>query len=155
MTIRFLQQSDLPAISRILDDTGLFPIEALDEMITPFLSEQTANERWFVYDDAELGVVALGYCRLERFTEGTWNLLAIGVHTHLQGQGIGSALIKHIERSLSQERLLLVETSSHAEFAKTRAFYVKCGYELVATIPDYWATGDDKQIFSRRLGEHA
>ena len=149
--IRFPKRLDLPAISVILNDTGLFPSEALDEMITPFLSGQTSDEQWFVYDGPKLGVAAFGYCRLEPFTSSTWNLLAIGVRSHLQGQGIGAALMKRIEQALSNERLLLVETSSLAEFAKARAFYVKCGYELVATIPGYWAKGEDKVIFSKRL----
>ena len=35
--------------------------------------------------------------------------------------------------------------------AATRAFYERVGYSLVATIPEYWAAGDDKVIFRQLL----
>lgn len=151
MPIRFPVQSDLPAISCIIEETELFPSELLGGMIAPFLNKQTVDEQWFVYDDEELGVAAVAYCREEPFTDGTWNLLAIGVRARLQGRGIGAALVKHVERALSTARLLLVETSGTSAFEETRAFYVKCGYDLVATLPDYWAEGDDKVVFSKPL----
>lgn len=151
MTIRFPKKADLPALSQIVDEMDLFPSEMLEKMIEPFLEDPNSNERWFVYDDDELGVVGFGYCRAEPFTEGTWNLLAIGIRTSLQGRGIGTEMMKHIERALSSQRLLIVETSGLESFAKTRAFYVRCGYDRVATIPGYWAENDDKVIFSKTL----
>ncbi len=151
VSIRFSKPSDLPAISLILDETELFPSEMLNEMILPFLADLSSDEKWFVYDDNEHGVVGFGYCRAEPLTEGTWNLLAIGIRTNLQGRGIGAKMMQYIEQALSSERLLIVETSSLGSFEKTRAFYVSCGYDLVATIPGYWAENDNKVIFSKKL----
>lgn len=151
MITRPANKSDLPAISLVLDDTELFPSELLEDMIAPFFDDSTCQEKWFVCEDGKQNVVGFGYCRPEPFTEGTWNLLAIGVRTSQQGRGVGSALMHYIEQALSGERLLLVETSSLDDFVKTRAFYVKCGYDLVATIPEYWAVNDGKIIFSKKL----
>ncbi|MEM8486569.1 MAG: GNAT family N-acetyltransferase [Bacteroidota bacterium] len=151
MTIRIPKRSDLPAISRILDETALFPPEILDEMIAPFFDDAEQPEKWFVCEDGEGGVVGFAYCRPEPLTVGTWNLLAIGVHPAHQGRKLGAALMRHTEQALAGERLLLVETSSLDSFARTRAFYIRCGYDLVATIPGYWEAGDDKVIFSKSL----
>lgn len=152
MIIRFPNKSDLSAISLILDDTELFPKELLEEMIQPFFEDSLCDEQWFVCEDPDYGVLGFAFCRPEPFTEGVWNLLAIGIRTAFQGKGFGAQLITHVEQALAGARILLVETSGLDSFAKTRAFYVKRGYELVATIPEYWAENDDKVIFSKHLG---
>ena len=151
MIVRIPNQSDLPAIARILDETELFPREMLDELISPFLEGANQDERWYVCENDNREVAGFGYCRREPLTEGTWNLLAIGVRSAQQGLGIGATLMKHVEESLADERLLIVETSGLDSFSKTRSFYTRCGYELVATIPEYWSEGDDKVIFSKKL----
>jgi len=151
LNTRSANKSDLPAISIILNETELFPSELLEDMIQPFFEDENNHEKWFVCEDDARTVVGFGYCRAEPFTEGTWNLLAIGVRTAQQGKGFGATLIRHIERALSNERLLMVETSGLDGFEKTRMFYIKCGYDLVATIPEYWTENDDKVIFCKKL----
>jgi ribosomal protein S18 acetylase RimI-like enzyme len=48
-------------------------------------------------------------------------------------------------------RLLLIETSSTAAYHPTRQFYLKNGYTIVAEIPDFYADGDGKVIYSKRM----
>jgi energy-coupling factor transporter ATP-binding protein EcfA2 len=47
--------------------------------------------------------------------------------------------------------LLLADTSGTAAFSRTRAFYREIGYLEEARIRDFWADGDDKVVFSKRL----
>ncbi|MGL4419528.1 MAG: GNAT family N-acetyltransferase, partial [Gemmataceae bacterium] len=72
-----------------------------------------------------------------------------------QGQGIGRKLLEFVEEQCRavQARHLLIETSSTPIYEPTRQFYLKCGYEQVAQIPDFYCDGDDKVIFARRLTE--
>jgi hypothetical protein len=49
-------------------------------------------------------------------------------------------------------RLVWVETSSRAQYQPTRAFYLRCGYCEAARLADFYAPGDAKVIFVRRLG---
>lgn len=49
------------------------------------------------------------------------------------------------------QRLLLVETSGLADFALTRQFYAKLGYEEEARVRDYFADGDDMVLFRKAL----
>ena len=48
---------------------------------------------------------------------------------------------------------MLIETSSLPHYEPTCAFYRKHGYTLAARVADFYADGDDKLIFSKRLGE--
>ena len=150
MTTRPAVAADKAAMVDVLGDTELFPPEMLDELMQPFLDGES-QEHWFVHE-ADDGVVGFGYLRPEELAEGTWNLLAIGVRRNTQGRGIGRAMMDYAEHFLSAERILIVETSGTDEFALTREFYLKCGYTLEATLTDYWAPGDDKVVFWKRMG---
>ena len=44
-------------------------------------------------------------------------------------------------------RLIVVETAGRPEYAGTRAFYEARGYRRVATIPDFYAPGDDQVVY--------
>ena len=62
-------------------------------------------------------------------------------------------MLRRVEEDLRARggRLLLVETSSLPQYDRTRAFYVKCGYEEEARVRDYWAVGDDLVVFRKAL----
>lgn len=114
--------------------------------------EQTSQDLWFVYED-ETQIQSFGFCEPERMTEGTWNLLAIGVLPGLQGQGIGSEMMAYVEGKLAQqgERILLVETMGTPEFSETRAFYRKNAYTEEARIREFYEAGADKVVFWKHL----
>ncbi len=151
MNIRKPTSSDISDIKVILEDTDLFPPEMLGEMLDPFLQGNEQQDRWLVCETETDGVIGFSYTRYEDLTHSVWNLLAIGFRAQHQGSGFGTKLIEEVERSLTGERILIVETSSLDDFDKTREFYRSCGYEQEAVIRDYWADGDDKIIFRKRL----
>ncbi len=82
-------------------------------------------------------------------TEGTCDLYWIVVDRERQGKGLGSQLLAAVEHELraNGQRLVVVETSSRADYAPTRAFYENRGYTRAATIPGYYAPGDDLVIY--------
>jgi ribosomal protein S18 acetylase RimI-like enzyme len=149
--IRPVERDDLPALKGVIDATGLFPSGMLDDMMAGYLIGKAVNEFWLTIDDD--GPVAVAYYMPERMTQGTWNLLLIAIDPGHQGQGLGSALIAHIEQELRArgERVLLVETSGLPEFQRMRAFYLKCGYGEEARIRDFYDAGEDKIIFRKVL----
>lgn len=61
--------------------------------------------------------------------------------------------MRHLEDDLRGrgQRLLLVETSGTAQYARTREFYGRCGYAQEARVRDYWTDGDDLVLFWKRL----
>jgi len=86
-------------------------------------------------------------------TAGTWDLYWIVVARERQGGGIGSTLLNHVEQVLTADdgRLVVVETSSRADYAPTRGFYEARGYTRTAVIPGYYAPGDDLVIYLKDL----
>ena len=151
MNIRPPIRADMPDIANVLDDTDLFPVEMLAEMIAPFFDDPANREKWLVCEKGGTGVVGFCYFRPEPLAHGTWNLLAIAVRKDHQGQGYGAKLVAEVERALAKERVLIVETSGLDDFEATRAFYRNCGYDKEAVIRDYWAEGDDKVIYRKSL----
>lgn len=151
LTVRAMRAEDLPALRSVIDSTGLFPGEMVDDMATPFLIGSDSTDRWLTLDDGE--PIGLAYFAPERMTDGTWNLLLIAVHSDRQGQGLGGRLITAVEQALAGDgqRVLLVETSGLPEFERTRAFYDGRGYRREAVIRDFYQAGEDKVVFWKRL----
>jgi ribosomal protein S18 acetylase RimI-like enzyme len=86
-------------------------------------------------------------------TLGTWDLYWIAVHPQAQGMGVGTRLLEEVDRRLAlrDARLVVIETSSLPRYAPTRAFYQQRGYQVVARVPDFYAQGDDRVIFAKRI----
>jgi len=151
IVIRRAIGSDVSAMRDILTTIELFPPEMLADMIHPFLNEKDSSDFWCTAI-FEGDVVGLAYCAVEQFTEGTMNLLALGVHADYHGKGIGARIIDYVEKHLSEHaRILLIETSSSESQAAARHLYLKKGYTQEATIREYWGEGDDKIIFWKKL----
>lgn len=89
----------------------------------------------------------------EKFTDGTYNLLAIGVSQDSQRKGIASEMMKYIELLLKTKdgRILIVETSTDDAQIGARKFYKQVGYTQEAVIRDFWKDGEDKIVFWKKL----
>jgi ribosomal protein S18 acetylase RimI-like enzyme len=87
-------------------------------------------------------------------TDRTYDLYWIAVHPSAQRGGTGASLMSEVERRLEgrRARLVLIETSSRDDYAPTRRFYHKRGYEEAARLRDFYAPGDDRVVLSKRMG---
>ena len=108
----------------------------------------------FVVDEGEGGAL-LGYACFGAtpMTEGTFDLYWIVVEPFAKRAGVGRRLLERVEAELRREgaRLLRVETEGGDAYAATRAFYQRVGYEVLATIRDFYALGRDLVVFGRYL----
>jgi len=150
--IRAVTKSDTDGLKKVVDSSELFPSEYLDEMISDYFNNPDTQDIWFTYID-NIKQVAIGYCVPEKLTDGTYNLLAIGVSQDTQRKGIASQMMNYIEQRLKQKdgRILIVETSSDDAQIGARNFYKKIGYTQAAVIKDFWKDGEDKIVFWKKL----
>lgn len=93
------------------------------------------------------------YFAPDMHADAVWNLWWIGVAPSHHGQGVGEALLRAVEGQVREAdgRLLVVETSALAALARARRFYERCGYARCGEVPDFYAEGDAKVIFARRM----
>ncbi len=155
LEVRPPRRADLGALAEAAAETALFPIDFLAPMIEPFFSAGRGADLGPVWFMASMQGAAAGfaYAEPEPMADRVWNLRAIAVRPRAQGRGAGRALVGAVEAAASAAggRLLLIDTSSGAAFAPARAFYGRLGYRTAARIADYWADGDDKVTFVKRL----
>lgn len=152
--IRKLKQDDVPQLKQMLGRIPNFSeveVEIAMELINiaGFNQDQT-DYNIFVYEfDGKL----LGYhCTGRRpLTEGTFDLYWIVADPQSEIKGIGKTLLDHAEDFVlnNDGRLLLAETSSKDSYLKTRNFYLKNNYSIVAQIKDFYAVGDDLMVFGK------
>lgn len=153
MLIRPVESSDIVPLLDMLQKSGQFDDEGVlhvrDTLKNYFSGE--SDELWFSAEQE--GFAGIAYCAPEVMTNDVWNLLMLWISPAHQRQGVGSALIKQIEKELRNKhaRLLLVETSSLIDFSAARAFYSKQGFIREATIRNYYAINDDKVIFIKDM----
>ncbi len=99
-----------------------------------------------------LGMACYGATPL---TEGTYDLYWLCTAPEARRGGVARALLEAMEADLERRgaRLLVVETSGSEGYAAARRFYLATGFQRQATIPDFYAPGDDLVIYAKRYGE--
>ena len=151
--LRSVRASDRAAVERITRGSGLFREDEIPVAVEVF-DAAAAGDPSYTALAAEIdGRLAGWICwGPTPCTLGTWDLYWMAVDPSLQGTGVGTALIREMEHRLAGlARMIVVETAGRADYAGTRAFYEARGYRAVATIPDFYAPGDDQIAYVKYL----
>lgn len=159
-TILFRDQvrpTDVEAVRGLVRDTGYFSDEEVGiaaELVAEALARGAAAGYEFLFADDGQGRLA-GYSCYGRVPCSTlsWDLSWIAVHPSGQGAGLGRRLLRETERRARENGglALYAETSGKAQYASTRAFYERSGYATAGVFADFYAPGDAKYTYCRRL----
>jgi GNAT superfamily N-acetyltransferase len=148
--------ADTDALLALTAGTGVFKpheLVALREVLDDYHEvNHTFGHTARTWDEAGTPVGFVYYAPTA-MTDRTWELWWIVVDRSQQGRGLGGLLLDHVEQDVRRNagRVLLIETSSLPHYLPTRRFYLKHGYVEAARIPDFYADGDDKVIFAKRM----
>ena len=141
-------------LEQLTRGTGLFREEEVATAVE-LLDESLAGDDDYQFvggfeDDQLVGYACWG---ATPGTVATSDLYWIVVDRDRQGAGVGSQLLSEVERRLTADgrRLVVVETSSRTDYTPTRGFYEARGYTRAATIPGYYAPGDDLVVYTKDL----
>jgi D-alanine-D-alanine ligase-like ATP-grasp enzyme/ribosomal protein S18 acetylase RimI-like enzyme len=154
--IRWSQPSDHDAILNLMAETGFFrsdEMEVAREVLEDALL-RGAKGHYQSYtaaiDDRPVGWACFGPTPC---TMSTFDLYWIAVAPACQGRHIGAVLLQHAERLIAEAdgRILVVDTSGRPQYHPTRRFYERQGYSIAAVLPEFYAPGDDKVVFAKRL----
>src|SRR5262245_37581820 len=141
--IRATVPADTPTLLALAEGTGVFKpheIQALREVLDDYHATNRAAGHRAVTLEEDDRTTGFAYYAPAAMTDRTWYLYWIAVVRDEQGRGRGSVLLRHVEEDLRATggRALFIETSSLPNYAPTRAFYVKHGYDQEAVLRDYY-----------------
>jgi GNAT superfamily N-acetyltransferase len=152
-----INAKDRKHIEEILRSTEYFyefeiqtALEIADETISEGMKK--SGYYWLKVTDED-GIVAFANYGKNAFSTHSWDLYWIAVHQASRHKKLGTALLKAIEEDVRKlkGKILWIETSGRPLYASTEAFYRRNGYELQASLKDFYGPGDPKQIYSKVL----
>lgn len=163
-----IRPGDGAAVREIVASTGFFhdfEVDVAVELVDERLARGLASEYYFVFADEEGTGRTIGYACFGPIacTVGSFDLYWIAVHESCRGRGLGVRLMAAAERAmgaglpgpggkpLAPSRRVYIETSSKPQYEPTRQFYLRCGYREEARFEGFYAEGDDKVVYSKRL----
>ncbi|HXV24048.1 MAG TPA: GNAT family N-acetyltransferase [Alphaproteobacteria bacterium] len=145
-------------MAEIIGSTGFFTppeVAIAIELAQERLQKGSASGYFFLFAEDGDGR-ALGYACYGPVpaTQTSYELYWIAVHREHQRGGLGRELLDRVEGAMAAAGGVdvYVETSSRALYRSTQSFYARAGYRLVADFPDFYAPGDGKLVFVKRLG---
>jgi GNAT superfamily N-acetyltransferase len=150
--------SDLAAVRRLTEESGVFSAIEVDlavELLQERLARGVATSGYhFLFAESGEGA-ALGYaCHGPApLTVASWDLYWIAVAAADHGKGIGRRLIASAEQraAAAGAATIYADTSGRPDYARTRAFYEHAGYLKAAELPDFYAPGEAKVIYAKKL----
>ena len=152
-----IRREDKKRLEEILISSGYFydfeistALELADETISKGMEK--SGYYWFKAAEGNEILAFANYGKNE-FSVHSWELYWIAVHQDFRNMKIGRVLLKAIEEKVKQRggRILWIETSGRPLYAPTEEFYKRNGYELQASLKDFYGPGDPKQIYARVL----
>jgi GNAT superfamily N-acetyltransferase len=152
-----IKSEDRKSIEEILRSSGFFyefEIETALEIADETLEKGTEKSGYYwLRASDEDGVIAFANYGKNAFSTHSWDLYWIAVHQNSRNKKLGSVMLKAIEDDIRKlgGKILWIETSGRPLYASTEGFYLKNGYELAASLKDFYGPGDPKQIYSKVL----
>jgi GNAT superfamily N-acetyltransferase len=155
--IKGLSTSDRNSVEDILRSTGFFYDFEIDIALglvddTIEYGAENCGYHWMKINN-EHGMIAFANYVRDSFSVHSWDLYWIAVHQNSRHKNIGTMLLKAVEDDIrnSGGKILWLDTSGRPLYEPTEKFYKKNGYTLQASLKDFYAPGDPKQIYSKIL----
>lgn len=153
-----VRTEDPQTVRAIVESTGVFhgyEIDIAVELVDERLAKGAASGYEFVFAEEE--GESLGYACFGRvpLTVSTFDLYWIATSRRAQGRGVATLLIADVEQLVraSDGDQIFIETSGRDIYLPARTFYQRAGYQRIVEFPDFYAPGDGKVVFSRRVRE--
>jgi ribosomal protein S18 acetylase RimI-like enzyme len=149
--------SDIEAVREMVRSTGFFRDDEVDvavELVQERLDKGPESGYEFIFADVDGRAVSYACFGLIPCTLVSYDLYWIATHEEFRGKGLGKIVLREVEKSIEAlgGRGIYVETSSLPKYEPTRAFYLKNNYPEKARFEDFYADGDDKVVYVKKIG---
>ena len=152
--IRKIKQGDSKELEKILKKISNFnqqEVEVAMELVD-IAENNPVQEDYNIYVYEKSGRIFGYHCTGKRpLTDAVFDMYWIVADPEATEKGIGKKLLKHAEDFVKQNngRWLLAETSSKDSYTRTRNFYLRNNYSIVAEINDFYSIGDNLIVFGK------
>lgn len=152
-----ITENDRNQIKDILLSTGFFydfeidiAMGLVDDTLT--YGTEVCGYNWMKLSDEGKLLAFANYVK-NSFSVHSWDLYWLAVHQNFRHKKLGSVLLNEVENDIRNEggKILWLDTSGRQLYAPTEKFYKSNGYILQASLQDFYAPGDPKQIYSKIL----
>jgi GNAT superfamily N-acetyltransferase len=148
--------TDREAILDAARSVGVFTeeeVNTVDELFQDYLRDPVESGYNFLsYREADVvfGFACWGPTPLSK---GAADLYWICTAQAARSKGVASALFRAVEESVREAGrwLIVIWTSSRADYEPARSFYLRMGCVLTAQITDFYDRGEDLCVFTRHL----
>ncbi len=147
---------DGEALRAIAAATGVFAASELDfvpDIIATMLKDGDKSGYWLLVAEEHGTPLAFAIFGTIPGTENRFDLYWIATSPMAQGKGLARRLMDETRaraRALGATHLF-IQTSTRGDYAAARTLYERCGFPLIATVPDYYRDDDGLAIFGARL----
>ena len=150
-------QGDVAAVREVVASSGFFNTEEVDvamELVQERLGRGPASGYHFIFAELEAKVIGYACYGPIAGTHSSFDLYWVAVHQQGRRGGLGRQLMTRAEAAIAAAggTRVYVETSSKAQYAPTRNFYLRLGYRQDALLEDFYGPGDGKIIYVKVLG---
>lgn len=111
------------------------------------LLEDTASEVYFLQRDGE----GIGFVMIKMKGSFTGYIQTIVLLDNARGQGIGEAVIRHIEELIFQTHPNVFICASSFNI-RAQKLYLRMGYEVIGILKDYVVSGYDEVLMRKTRG---
>jgi GNAT superfamily N-acetyltransferase len=151
------EKRDIARVMEIVESTKFFydhEIEIAAELVADRLAHGEDTGYYFVFAEVDGVPVAYSCFGPISMSKTCFDLYWIATHNDYRGKGIGKKLLEETYKHAREMgcKIIIAETSGLEHYAPTRAFYISNNYELEAKLKDFYAEGDDKLFYTKRIG---
>jgi len=155
--VKGVRDGDREELRTILESTGFFydfevntALGLVDETCSKGGDE--SGYYWLKIED-EGRIVAFATYGNNPCSKQSWELYWIAVRSDVQGKRYGTVILEAVEDDVRKRggAILWIETSGRELYKPTESFYLRKGYKLAASLKDFYAPGDPKQIYRKEL----
>ena len=147
---------DVGRVRSLVATTGFFnaaEAEVAADLVTERLTKGIRSGYHFVLAERGSSLVAYACYGPIMGTQDSFDLYWIAVAPEEQGRGLGVQVYARAEAAMRKTgaKHIYADTSSSDRYAGTRGFYQRMGFHEEARLPDFYAPGDGKIVYVKRL----
>jgi ribosomal protein S18 acetylase RimI-like enzyme len=148
--------SDREAVRKIVADSGVFSRTEVGwavEIVDDVLKRGPGAGYYFLFADGPSGLDGYTCFGPIDGTDNRFDLYWIVVSPKAQGKGLGRRLLDETMRAARKRDAthMFIDTSTRKDYAPARALYETLGFTHMGTLIDFYADGDGKALFGRKL----